>query len=222
VTVTDSQFTGNLVSVNTGDGGAICTTDTNVGPVLSIGSSDFTDNSAPDDGGAIYAGGPTRIRNAAFWSNDTGGDGGAIRASTRTSSPQILSSSFYENSAVGLGGGVALVLGTAGTSGIVRNTAMWANSTDMDGENLATITYTCSEEFLSIGTGNELALNDPFVLGVDGELFLDQTSICVDNGNDVSATTDYAALGLDWQDLTTAADSTLDETPVDMGAHYLP
>lgn len=112
--------------------------------------------------------------------------------------------------------------GTTGTMGAMRNVATWGNGNDMTGEGVMNITYTCSEEFLSVGAGNVIALSDPFVVGPDGELFLDQGSICVDNGTDASATADYGAIGLDWQTLTTSSGGVLDTTPVDMGAHYSP
>jgi predicted outer membrane repeat protein len=190
--------------------------------MLFIESSIFNDNAAPDDGGAIYAGSPLQIRNSAFWSNDAGGDGGALRALTYMDSPQILSSSFYQNTATGSGGGIALAVGNAGTTGIVRHAAMWANSSDIGGDTNASITYTCTEDDLGAGTGNQISATDPFELGPNNELYLDQASLCVDNGNDIAATTDYAAIGLDWQTLTTASDSTLDASPVDMGVHYAP
>jgi hypothetical protein len=59
-------------------------------------------------------------------------------------------------------------------------------------------------------------------VGPNGELFLDQGALCVDAGDDASATDDYAELGLDWQTLTTSIGGALDEPPVDMGVHYVP
>ena len=60
------------------------------------------------------------------------------------------------------------------------------------------------------------------MLGGGNELFLDQMSVCVDNGDDVTATTDYGAIGLDWTELTTSVDGTTDVSPVDIGVHYDP
>lgn len=37
-----------------------------------------------------------------------------------------------------------------------------------------------------------------------------------------ACTTDYGAIGLDWQTLTTSAGGEVDLTPVDMGTHYAP
>ena len=56
-------------------------------------------------------------------------------------------------------------------------------------------------------------------LGPDNELFLDQSSGCVDNGDDLIADATYS---VEWQELTTSLDGTLDAPPVDMGAHYVP
>jgi hypothetical protein len=92
----------------------------------------------------------------------------------------------------------------------------------MTGEAYADISYTCSEEFLSAGIGNVIAFSDPFVPGPNGEVFLDQASVCVDGGNDAPATNDYSLIGADWTTMTTALDSSLDASPVDMGTHYTP
>lgn len=67
-----------------------------------------------------------------------------------------------------------------------------------------------------------LAFSDLVTLGPNSELFLDQGSDCVDIGDDLAANTDYAAIGLDWTQLTTASDGTLDASPVDAGTHYPP
>ena len=206
-------------NASAGSGGAITASSSGT---LALDNCEFLGNGANGNGGALSSSGTgtLTIRNGEFHGNTSGSNGGAIRA---VADPQMLiaSSSFSSNSAVGVGGGISFVVGPGGTS-TVRNVALWGNGSDMDGENLATITYACSQEFLNIDPSNQLALTDPFVLGPNGELFLDQDSACVDNGDDVAATADYAAIGLDWQDLTTASDGTLDLTPVDIGVHYLP
>jgi len=143
-----------------------------------------------------------------------------VLATSLSLSPQIRSSTFYQNVATGLGGGVA-VTGNVNT-GTVRNTVFYGNSSDMTGEGLVSIAYTCSEDFLSIDATNMLAFSDPVVLGPNDELFLDQGSDCVDMGDDAAATADYGAIGSNWQQMTTSIDATLDVTPVDAGVHYPP
>jgi cysteine-rich repeat protein/predicted outer membrane repeat protein len=213
------RFVGNGATGAGADGGAIWV------PImvlpdelrLTIASSHFEDNSVPGDGGALYVRDPMRIYDSVFRDNTAGGEGGAIFAYGDAWS-QLESTSIGGNMAGGLAGG--MFLASAGLQ--IRNTVMWGNGTDMEGEGFADIDYTCSEQFLGIGLGNVLSLSNPFVDGPDGELFLDEASVCVDEGSDAIATSDYDTIGADWQVLTTSMTGELDASPVDMGAHYLP
>ena len=99
---------------------------------------------------------------------------------------------------------------------------MAGNGTDILGGAGADVTYSCTESFVSLGEGNVFGIPDPIELGPNDELFLNQGSLCVDAGDSAAATTDYAALGLDWEMLTTDALGSADEPPVDMGVHYAP
>ena len=86
----------------------------------------------------------------------------------------------------------------------------------------ATVTYLCTEGFVSLDEGNVFGISDPIIPGPGGELFLDQTSVCVDAGDDDAADADYGALGLDWTTMTTDIDGALDLGTVDAGVHYSP
>lgn len=211
--VVESTFVDNVAQQQ---GGAIA--NVGAGGVI-VNSGHFEQNSAGANGGALY-GSEFRVTDSSFRLNSAATDGGAVYKTEDVWS-RIRSSSFYENSAGGLGGGIRLVGSGAGEVSI-SNVAMFGNGTDIDGEGNATITYTCSEEFLSVGAGNLLTLTDPFVVGVDGEIFLNQGSVCVDNGDTALATADYTAIGLDWATLTTGSSGALDVPPVDMGRHYQP
>ena len=220
ISLDGSTFIGN-VAMGT-RGGAIWVTDSPFGgytKILDIASCRFEGNTAATEGGAIYGDEQLNVRNSVFYANSAGSNGGAIVARTAVGTPLVASSSFSGNVAPTLGGGILL---TGGGGGVMHNTVLWGNGSDVGNVGLANVTYTCSEEFLGIGVGNMLALSDPFVLGPQGQLFLDPLSICVGNGDDGLATADYGTLGLDWQLMTTQSTSALDAPPVDMGAHYLP
>jgi predicted outer membrane repeat protein len=187
---------------------------------VNLDSCTFTGNSTGGTGGAVLANGRVRVRNSRFFDNTAGQGGGALTTASLSNSPYVRDTSIYGNDG-GTGAGGLVVTGGVNT-GSIRNTLFYGNGSDMSGTGAVAIAYTCSEDFLSIDATNVLAFSDPITLGPDDELFLDQGSDCIDVGDDVAANTDYAAIFLDWTQLTTASDGTLDASPVDAGTHYAP
>lgn len=217
VDIRDSTFTGNQAARN---GGAISVvTDT-----MLLGSCTFELNSATFDGGAVYSDdGYVTVLDSAF-STCEANAGAAIYARKTSSStyPRVHSSSFFDNAGAEGAGGVEIVDST-GSEGLVVNTAFWGNTgNDIVGAVHLDVTYTCSEDFLSLGDGNVFGIDNPFVVGSSGELFLAQDSECHDGGHDATATADYGVLGSSWDMMTTDPLGALDDSPVDMGVHYPP
>jgi hypothetical protein len=214
--VSNTVFVGNTATGVGARGGGVLV---EFGPVT-FGSCAFEGNTAAGPGGAMFAEHSTSIIDSTFRFNSAGTTGGAVHALTTNVHPHIASSTFYQNAAAVSGGGIELQVDDG--IGVMRNVVMWGNGVDVTGIGNATVTYTCSEDFISLGAGNVFAIPDPVVLGPSGELFLDQASVCVDGGSDAAATTDYGTLGLSWQAMTTASTGVLDSSPVDRGAHYEP
>lgn len=209
-------FLDNAVTGPTGSGGAVAL---ETPQEVFFDSCVFEGNTAPTNGGAIYAT-ETRlvVRNSAFRDNAAGDSGGAIQADRYWDHPIIASSTFYENTAPSTGG-IVVADGVAGT-GTVVNVVAWGNGTDFTGTGNVTATHVCSEGFVSLGDGNLFGIADPIVVGPQGELLLDQGSPCVDAGDDMSADATYDALGLDWGQMTTDPAASADVGTVDMGVHY--
>jgi hypothetical protein len=117
---------------------------------------------------------------------------------------------------------------------VVRHTGLWDNSgsptqLEIDAGG-AVVEYDCLPEPWA-GTGNVMLTEDPFVradLDGDGidEYYLQHAGLdgytedapCVDAGNDTLATD----AGIEWWTLTTRTDGALDDSPVDIGVHYVP
>jgi len=191
---------------------------------LDLLSSHFVGNSAADHGGAVLLSGvgADRILDCTFVDNTAGDDGGAIHAPVSGGAPLTVGSSSFRGNAATSGGGVYLAGDPSDAS--LRNLALWGNGGDLAGDPGApspTLEATCSEFFLQPGGGNIVLPADPFDPGPNGELFLSPTALCIDGGSNIHATSDYGVFGLDWADLTTQADGSLDLGTVDMGAHYV-
>jgi cysteine-rich repeat protein/predicted outer membrane repeat protein len=215
-TVTNTAFVDNGATGVGASGGGVFV---DFGPTT-FGSCTFAGNTATAQGGAMFSDDRTSIINSTFRQNSAGTTGGALHALTINAHPHIASSTFYQNSAVTSGGGIELQNG--GGIAVMRNVVMWGNGVDVTGIGNVDVTYTCSEDFISLGAGNSFAIPDPIVLGPSGELFLEPASMCVDEGSDAATTANYTTIGLDWQMLTTQASGVLDASPVDMGMHYQP
>ncbi|WP_339748398.1 choice-of-anchor Q domain-containing protein, partial [uncultured Rubinisphaera sp.] len=149
VAILDSQFISNQAIDR--QGGALYS----AGGVVSIDGSDFIDNFAPQDSGAISAlYTQLSIRNSLFEGNETTGfHAGAVLAAS-TDNILISHSTFRDNHAAGFGGGVYIINGfnhlieystfegnSAGTggglmllgSGVVRNSMFTNNTSRQDG-----------------------------------------------------------------------------------------
>jgi cysteine-rich repeat protein/predicted outer membrane repeat protein len=214
----DCLFLDNSVIGATGSGGAVA-----LGSPQHVyfDSCLFDGNSAPTNGGAIFTTGSRLVvRNSAFRSNSAGASGGAIHAERYWNHPVISSSTLYENAAPSTGG-IVVADGVSGVGEIV-NVVSWGNGTDLSGSGNVNVTNSCSQGFLSLGVGNVFGIADPIIVGPGGELFLDQSSLCVDAGDDDAADALYQELGLDWSTMTTDPDGALDVGQADMGVHYPP
>ncbi len=213
-----------LFKANTGgDGASLYAEDSNV----MVTNSAFNGNQAESGGGGLYA-------------FDSGGGISTMVVENCSFRENVADSDF---SAEGDGGAIA----NEGSDLTVRNSVFFGNLaqstvpvsiSDLDViSGSVTVDYACSEEDLSLyGTGSVVldksspALDDPFTVGLQNELFLKQTSqgdlytsACVNAGDNASATAAYAAAGLaDWTTLTTGVGSDTDSGNVDMGVHYTP
>lgn len=214
-----SRFDSNSQLLSAAGGGVYASNVT-----IDILSSDFVGNSATTHGGAValVGTGADRILDCTFVDNVADDNGGALYASGVGSATLSLGSSSFRGNAATNGGGVYLGADPSGAS--LRNLAFWGNGGDLAGDPGApspSLEATCSEFFLEAGGGNIVLTSDPFEPGPDGELFLLPTALCVDAGSNVTATSDYTVIGLDWADLSTQQDGSLDVGTVDMGAHYV-
>lgn len=214
--IRNTEFQSNVAS--SGFGGAVATGSSWV----DVFSSRFDNNDASLYGGALGLGtGYKQVFDCTFTDNTAGTEGGAIRAHVTASSPLwVGSTSLRNNVAADIGG---IFLNSQPQHAVLRNLVLWGNGGDVGGVAGApspTISNVCSEFFLEAGGGNLVPASDPFVAGPDGELFLLPASVCVDAGDSAAASTDYGVIGLDWADLSTQMDGSLDAGIVDMGAHY--
>jgi len=214
--IRSSEFQSNVAS--SGFGGAVFTW----GSSIDMLSSRFHDNEASQYGGALALGtGYKQVFDCTFTDNTAGTEGGAIRAHVTASSPLwVGSTSLRNNVAADIGG---IFLNSLPQHAVLRNLVLWGNGGDVGGvagASSPTIANVCSEFFLEAGGGNLVPASDPFVAGPDGELFLLPASLCVDAGDSAAASADYGVIGLDWADLSTQMDGSLDAGIVDMGAHY--
>lgn len=183
-------------------------------------------NVAGTEGGAIYLGEDSNVtwNNVVISGNSAGGNGGAVYMTEPGVQGNMRHLSVYNNNAAGGGDGFYV---TDNTAVNLVNSILWGNGggDDFFGAEKVTITYTCSQEFLSIAMGNQIMLASPFDIGPDGELFLNQIqqNLCVNGGSDVAANASFQQwINPGWQNMTTAENAMLDVPPVDMGMHYLP
>jgi hypothetical protein len=112
-------------------------------------------------------------------------------------------------------------MNNASGSPTVTNGVFWGNTTAGSNADMtagsAAVNYTCSQQDLTASGSNDITLTaTPFVGRIDGELFLDQYSACVNSGSDTAAT----SAGLSWLTLATSWWGNPDSGTVDMGRHY--
>jgi len=187
----------------------------------------FINNTSPNQGGGYYASGSSSILNNVLFQNNSGSpSGGGYFFQKGVAPPQtsiITNVTFTNNSTQNTGGG--LFVTGASTTNII-NAAFWGNLSSSETDIYAppgslNIENTCSQQNL---TTDYLATNsvtlgvNPFSIGINNSIFLNQSGGCVNIGNDTKA----SAVGLDWSNLTTATTGILDSTPVDAGIHYHP
>lgn len=215
------RFEGNVAGE---DGGAVYVGGGIPRPHGDFGSCTFRSNEADGYGGGAFVTGSVDLFDSQMAQNSALSGGGALALSTNSAIEtfRVESSSFFSNSAADEatppGGGAVLVLWG---QGVIRNSVFWGNEGDLEaGTTLTSVEFSCTEDPMPPGPGNVLTGVNPFEVGVAGELFLDPSSVCVDAGDDAAATASYAALGVDWQSLSTIADGALDAPPVDAGAHF--
>ena len=210
------------------DGGAVAVTESYTDGHLQVSGATFSSNTTLARGGAVFSEeARVELNNSAFHSNMSELGGGAVYSTRISGSGRpVLSrfSSFWNNTDAGAAGsdeGGALFVNRAGTG--IFSSVFWGNSNDYSGSSFIDVAFTCSAEVLAAGTGNLLLFEDPFVLGPEGQVFLNQDSACVDAGNPAATAGVFTpGLGADWDALSTALTGALDVAPVDMGAHYLP
>ena len=141
--------------------------------------------------------------------------------------PNLTNVTFSGNSASGAGGGM---INQSIANPTLTNVVFWGNSDDGSGPDVANIdtsspVITNTYSAALGGTNPQTLSINPFDVGPSGELFLIQNSVCVNAGADTAAddvVTGLPAALLDWRDMTTASDGTLDTGTVDMGRHYDP
>lgn len=226
-TANDSTLMGDRFEDNVafGAGGALSTEGTLDPGMVSIDHAQFIGNTAGTQGGAMTAFVPYRVYDSVFVSNVANEGGGMYTASIGSAS--IMSTSFFDNTALDpeSAGGMHLRSLTGEPVATVRNVTMWGNGEDVVGEDFADPQFTCTQEGIE-GADNVLASANPFTLGPAGELFVEQTSNCIDQGDDVAADVVYDAIydqGDDyWMSLSNAADGTLDSGTVDPTHHHQP
>ncbi|MCB0220731.1 MAG: hypothetical protein KDH09_13610, partial [Chrysiogenetes bacterium] len=198
-----------------------------------------------------------RVINSAFSSNSSADHGAAIAVSDTGTDPtlEIVNSSFHNNDASN--NNVFAVAGVAGTPTVtVRNSVFYdndnGNSTDAELGGVGTLTGdadNCGEtaaadtdttlvagpnpfviaDVLSLGHLDDISNGDNFA-DADGvaELYLDQTSACVDSGTNAQADAAYDATGAatsEWESLTTEGSAPTMKVDtrasgVDAGVHY--
>ena len=207
-TVSNVSFSGNSAVSGGGMNNALASSAT-------VSNVSFRANTASGNGGGMYHSSNTNptVSNVTFSGNSAANGGGMYSS---LGSATVTNVSFSGNSASGDGGGMYIT----GGSPTVTNGVFWGNTTagsHADIAGTATVDYTCSQQDLTASGTNDITLTaSPFVGGVDGELFLDQYSPCVNSGSDAAAT----SAGLSWITLTTSWWGNTDSGTVDRGRHY--
>ncbi len=87
---------------------------------------------------------------------------------------------------------------------------------NLDGDDL--FDYNCSDQANLVGASGNAGVADAAIFALSGQVFLNQSDVCVD----LVAPAFSTGIGLAWATMTTSDDLSLDVTPPDAGAHYLP
>ncbi len=226
LSVINTVFTGNSTTLN--GGGAQC-----VGGNASVkfAGVTFFANEADFGAGMNTNNCSITITNGTFVNNTAETHGGAMR--NASASPVLTNISFFGNTAGGYGGAIENYVGGSVTA---SNSVFWGNKANTVGpgspgndihtsNTSSTLSNTCVKALT--GTNMVSLTTNPFgPLGPDGVIYLNQSSECVDAGDDAAAndgSTGFVAMGLsEWSTMTTSADGSLDADTVDMGRHYVP
>ncbi len=203
-----SDFVSNVAQ--DGRGGAIANEGGSASIILAVTSSTFSYNQAISNssgnngyGGAIYSLGNVTndLRNVSFYGNSAGNGGGAIYAYQNIMA-RIYNFSFYGNTAPT---GHDVFVGKSGPS--LGDVYLQNGCSVQDIE-----AYNDGFSFVGHDSGHlatdvTLLTTDPFERTASGQLFIDQSSPCAEQGSNPIATTAFTELGLDWNLFTSDIDN---------------
>ena len=190
-----------------------------------VSNSVFFNNAATNgSGGAIYtAGSDLLMTNATLDGNSASANGGGVYNNTNA----IMTNVTFVNNTSANGAGAGSGVWNDGGSAHVLNSISFGNSVAGGAvfAGISSITNSCTAGDYSAQSNTNVGnITDPFVMGANGEYFLDQAGPCVDIGSDNNG--DDGMVGFttvvlkDWREMTTDIDGALDATPIDAGRHY--
>src|SRR5690606_16549095 len=108
----------------------------------------------------------------------------------------------------------------AGGEAALESSVAWFAFEASGLEGAVSANRTCLGEPLMDDEINLRIQDSPFDPAAPDDSFLLPASGCLDIGDDALADEVFGAAGLDWREMTTQMDGTLDVTPVDPGFHY--
>ncbi|RMF18392.1 MAG: hypothetical protein D6761_02760 [Candidatus Dadabacteria bacterium] len=181
-----------------------------------IASSDFRNNQAPTGGAGYMYGCDTVVVNSSFDGNQATGNGGALAG------PVVVTNATFRANQASNGGGIYGSSDASVVNGTFQDNTASFSGEDVDG------TVAISASCVQTNAGGSNVLTPPAAVSqvASGELFLDQMSLCVNQGNNAAADAAFVAPLADWRNGTTDLWANVLEsaapTTVDAGAQHDP